>query len=295
MKNLILLTILIVAALPAGAFQTQRFAEVDKSQSVDPNGSDLGSPQKIDSDPVNELNAPDLYKKDKPEKSRDTTLRRNTIKLDITSNWLYRNAFVLSYERVTKPNQSFSITVGSQHFPSIGSFGENIDVDKERDATGYKFGGEYRFYLKKENKYSAPRGVYVGPYLTYLAFKNGRTITVDNEGTPEQATLDTKLSVLNIGVQLGYQFVLNNRWTIDLIFVGPSVSNYYANLKLGGNYTFDPEDVQNEILADLIDRFPALGDLLTDKEIESNGKVNSWAYGYRYQFLIGYHFGRKKK
>jgi hypothetical protein len=149
--------------------------------------------------------------------------------------------------------------------------------------------------LRKENKYSAPRGVYLGPYLTYLSFKNGRTISVDNEGTIEEAVLDSKLGVLNIGVQLGYQFVLNNRWTIDLIFVGPSVSNYYAKFDLDGNYTFDPEDVQNEILAELIDRFPALEDLLTDKEVDSNGKVNSWAYGFRYQLLIGYHFGRKSK
>jgi hypothetical protein len=215
--------------------------------------------------------------------------------LDITSQWLYRNAITFSYERVTKPNQSFGITVGYQQFPRVFNFGDNIDVEKEHDATGFKLGGEYRFYLAKENKYNAPRGVYLGPYLSYLSFRNGRIITVDNDGTPEQADLETKLNVLNVGVQLGYQFVLNDRWTIDLVFIGPSVSNYRAKFTMEGNYTFDPEDIENEIVASLIDRFPGLEDLLEEKEVDSKGNVNSWAYGYRYQFLIGYHFGRKKK
>ncbi len=299
MKNYETVLILLWITLPSKGFQSQTVAlEIDENRLVDYSSPEWRAPGDSAAN-LTKGNKSNLqrtvYKKDDQKANSDTSFRRNTFKIDITSHWLYRNALVFSYERVTKPNQSFAISGGYQQFPHVGSFGENIDVDKEKDATGYKIGGEYRFYLKKENKYSAPRGVYLGPYFTYLAFKNGRTIKVDNEGTVEEATLDSKLGVLNIGVQLGYQFVLNDRWTIDLIFVGPSVSNYYANLKLDGNFTFDPEDVQNEILADLIDRFPALEDLLTDKEIDSNGKVNSWAYGYRYQFLIGYHFGRKKK
>ncbi|HEX5170333.1 MAG TPA: DUF3575 domain-containing protein [Cyclobacteriaceae bacterium] len=295
MKNLILVTLFISTALSSRAFQTESFGEANESYSVDRSNQDANTPENIATKLAEKNNELKVYEKHDPKGSGDTTLRRNTIKLDLTSHWLYRNALVFSYERVTKPNQSFAISGGYQQFPSIGSFGDNIDVEKEKDATGYKFGGEYRFYLEKENKYGAPRGVYIGPYATYLSFKNGRTISVDNEGTIEQADLDTKLSVFNIGVQLGYQFVLNNRWTIDLIFVGPSVSNYNVKFTLDGNYTFDPDEVENEILADLIDRFPGLSDLLTDKEVKSNGKVNSWAYGYRYQFLIGYHFGRSKK
>lgn len=299
MKNFALTVILMWTTLPSQGFQSQTDAlEIDENQLVNPGNPEWKAAEDSAANLTkeNKLNEEHkVYKKGDQKANSDTSFRRNTFKIDLTSHWLYRNALVFSYERVTKPNQSFAISGGLQEFPHIGSFGSSIDVDKEKDATGYKFGGEYRFYLKKENKYSAPRGVYLGPYFTYLSFKNGRTIKVDNEGTIEEATLDTKLGVLNIGVQLGYQFVLNNRWTIDLIFVGPSVSNYRATLKLEGNYTFDPEDIQNEILAEFIDRFPALGDLLTDKEVESNGKVNSWAYGYRYQFLIGYHFGRKKK
>jgi hypothetical protein len=230
--------------------------------------------------------------------AQDVTLetqRKNTVKLDLTSYYLYRNAISLSYERITKPNQSFALTAGYQEFPRTSSLGGNIGVKEDKDKNGFKFGGEYRFYLKKENKHLAPRGIYIGPYLAYHAFNNERVIEVDNDGTLEQAILDSKFTIFNVGFQLGYQFMFNNRWTVDLVLIGPSISNYRYNLKLRGNYTFDKEDIQNEIILALIDKFPVLDDIITDKEASGSGKLDAWAYGYRYQLLVGYHFGRKKK
>ena len=62
--------------------------------------------------------------------------RKNTIKLDITSQWLYRNAIIASYERITKPNQSFSITGGYQQFPASSSLGSRISVKDDKKKTG---------------------------------------------------------------------------------------------------------------------------------------------------------------
>lgn len=227
--------------------------------------------------------------------SADSSVRRNTIKMDITSHWLYRKAIMLSYERTlkNKPFQSWSVTAGFQQFPPLDGVG-SINVLREKDASGYKLGGEYRFYLQKENKYQAPRGVYVGPYTNLHVYNNSRSVEVDNNGVMEYAELDTDLSIFNIGVQLGYQFIINDRWAIDLVFIGPSVANYRFKTALTGNYTFDPDAITNEIILGLIDKFPGFNELLTEKEFASNGKVNTWAYGYRYQFQIGYHFGRKK-
>lgn len=219
--------------------------------------------------------------------------RKNTIKFDATAQLIYNNAFNISYERVTKPNQTVAVTVGYQEFPKITNLGAGIKGRKISDNTGFKFGGEYRFYLKKENKYLAPRGVYIGPYFTFLNFNIDRTIEVDNNGTPETAILNSSFRVTNLGFQMGYQFLLNNRWAIDLILIGPSVSNYSAKVNLGGTYTFDKDDIQNEIVLKLIERFPALDQLITDKELNSSGRLDTWAYGWRYQLHVGYHFGRK--
>lgn len=220
--------------------------------------------------------------------------RKNTIKIDLTSRFLYRNAFIVAYERITKPNQSFVVSAGYQEFPKVTTFAQNIGVKDDLKKKGFKFGADYRFYLKKENKFDAPHGVYIGPYFTYHRFANERIIEVDNNGTIEEADLDSKFSILNVGFQLGYQFVIHDRWTIDLSFVGPSISHYKYTLKIGGDYTFDKEDIQNEIILDLLDRFPFLDDAISNKEATSSGRLDTWSYGYRYQFTVGYHFGRKK-
>lgn len=226
---------------------------------------------------------------------RDTTERKNLIKLDLTSYWLYRNSIVFVYERVNQAHQSWAITGGFQQLPELGTLTDNVSITREKKATGLKVGGEYRFYLQKENKYKAPHGVYIGPYSSFHNYSNNRDIEVDNNGVIETAQLSSDLNILNIGVQLGYQFLINNRWSIDLVFMGPSVSNYSFKSSLEGTYNFNPDDITNEVILGLIDKFPGLEEFLNEGEITSKGKTNHWGYGYRYQLQIGYHFGRKKK
>lgn len=219
-------------------------------------------------------------------------LRRNTIKVDFTSRWLYRQAYVISYERVLNPKRSFAIIAGYQNLPETRYLGNGINVTRDTRASGFKIGAEYRFYLARENKYPAPRGVYLGPYVSFNNFHNEREITVDVGGTPEVANLTAQFNVLNVGVQLGYQFVFNDRWTVDLSFLGPAMSYYSARLDLIGNLP-DPDQITNDILKDLISRFPGLGDLLGSGTIASNGKLDAWAAGFRYQLQVGYRFGKK--
>jgi hypothetical protein len=219
--------------------------------------------------------------------------RMNTIKYEFTQ-LIYPNSYIFSYERVTTPNQTFCISGGYEEFPNILGVSSTTNVKRNLNKSGFKAGAEYRFYLKNENKYLAPRGVYIGPYLSYHDFYNKKEIEVDVDGIKETALLKTDFSIFNVGFQLGYQFVISNHLTLDLVLIGPSVSNYRASMKMEGDFTFDKEDVENEILLKMLDRFPMLDELLTNKEVSSQGRFDSWSYGWRYQFLIGYHFGKKK-
>jgi hypothetical protein len=224
-------------------------------------------------------------------------IRKNTIKLDLTSNIIFRNSYNFTYERVTRPDQTFCVTVGYQQFPKFLSLGSGIETtDDSKKRTGFKIGGEYRFYLKKENKYQAPHGVYIGPYISYLNFHNERDLRITaDDGSQIDAFFKSNINILNIGFQAGYQFVINDRFTIDLTFIGPSVSRYGADFQLDGNFDVDEEhEYQNEILVALIDRFPLLDDLIKDKEVDTSGKTSTWGYGYRYQIAFGYRFGHKK-
>lgn len=227
------------------------------------------------------------------QSASDSASRKNVIKIDLTSYWLYRNAVIFSYERVVKPHQTWAVTAGFQQFPPMRNL-DSINVTRDASATGFKIGGEYRFYLQKENRYAPPRGVYIGPYLAFHNFHNVRELEVNNNGTLESAEMKLNMSILNPGVQVGYQFVIKNRWAIDLVFIGPSVSNYRATASFGGNFTFDGDQVTDKVLQDLIDRFPILQDLIEDQEATANGRINTWAWGFRYQIHVGYLFGRKR-
>ncbi len=230
------------------------------------------------------------------QKTDSANTRLNTIKLNMLSSYLYSNSAAISYERVAKPYQTWGVMIGYVKFPTIRNFGSNVIVQEDSKQTGYVFGGEYRFYFRKENKFKAPHGVYLGPYTTFYSFSNTRnlSITAADGVTLSQAVLNTDITVLNIGVQLGYQFVLNDRWTFDLVFLGPSVSNYSLKSKLDGDLTQEAI-LENEIIAALANRFPILKDLISDQGVNLHGKTSSWASGFRYQINIGYRFGGGRK
>lgn len=222
------------------------------------------------------------------------TQRKNSIKLDITSHLLYRNAFIVAYERVMSPHQTLVLSAGYQEFPKALHLGQRIGVKRDNERRGYKFGADYRFYLRKENKYLAPRGVYIGPYLTYHRFRNNRDLTFETDASTQNVTLDSKFTIFNVGFQVGYQFLIANRWAIDLSFIGPSLSKYKYTLDLEGNSTIDKDEITNELILDLLDRFPLLDDVVSEGEVTRKGKLDTWSFGYRYQLTVGYHFGRKK-
>lgn len=219
--------------------------------------------------------------------------RYNVVKIDFTSRWFFNNAYVASYERITWPNQSLGLTFGYQELPEVSILPSDVLLKQINERNGLKFGAEYRFYLGNENRHPAPRGVYIGPYFSFLTFKGDRTIEFNLEDVPQEGQLKTNFQVANLGVQLGYQFLIAKRLTLDLILIGPSFSYYKARMDLDGDFTIDPEDIENAILQKLIDRFPGLSELITDQTITSTGRNSTWGYGWRYQLHIGYHFGRQ--
>lgn len=220
--------------------------------------------------------------------------RRNTIKVNLVTSMLYANSGAISFERVVKPNQSWGAMLGYVQFPHLGTIGSSITSSSTNSTnTGYVVGGEYRFYMKKENRFAAPHGVYWGPFTNFFSFKNSQDLTyTPPSGTVSTAGLSTKLAVLNIGVQLGYQFLIKDRWTIDMVVFGPSFSHYSLDMEVSG--TIDESLLSNEIIEAMANRFPLVRDLLEDQSANVHGTTSKWGTGFRYQMNVGYHFGRKK-
>jgi hypothetical protein len=227
--------------------------------------------------------------------SNDSTRKvkdyKNVIKVNLTSNILYRSPLI-EYERLVSRNQSFSLQFGLVALPFGSTLGsDSMSYKSTVKKAGFSVTGDYRFYLKKENKDPAPHGVYVGPYVAYLTFDNQRNMTVG--ASQNLLLLDTKLQVFSVGAQLGYQFVLGKKkhWTIDCIVVGPSLTRYIMNMKLTG--TIDPSKIDEnlqKILEGIASQFPLIGDLLRNQEANFTGHSDSWSAGFRYSIHAGYRF-----
>jgi hypothetical protein len=213
----------------------------------------------------------------------------NLIKINLTSFILYSSGLQMSYERVLSPKRSLSIFGGVITFPVPSAIANsNIAFDENKKKSGFSIGAEYRFYLAKENKYAAPRGVYLAPFISYYHFNNVRS--GHDSTNSDKLTLNATVDFFNIGGELGYQFVIKNRFIVDCVIFGPAISSYYFNLKLDGVTTGDQSEKVQAILEALKDKFPLLKDVTKGSGISSNGISTSWSAGFRYVIQIGYRF-----
>ncbi|HEY4968170.1 MAG TPA: hypothetical protein VII28_17310 [Puia sp.] len=214
---------------------------------------------------------------------------KNSIKINLTSFILYSTGIQLNYERLLSSKRSITVFGGYIQFPMPTVIANSpLNFDKNKTKNGYSIGSEYRFYLTSENKYAAPHGVYLAPFISYYHFNNTRTGR-DTTNPDNQLTLNTTLSFLNIGGELGYQFVIKNRFVIDCVLFGPAISSYYFSLKMSGSSGDYNEHLQ-EVLDALKEKYPLLKDLSNGVKVSTSGVSNFWSLGFRYGINIGYRF-----
>lgn len=215
--------------------------------------------------------------------------RKNNIKIALTPFLLYRPGIIGTYERVVNKNQTLSIIGGYVEAPTLLNItSDRLNIKDNVSKSGYTFGLEYRFYLQKENKYLPPHGVYLGPFLTHYSFQNNRQVTIKNDVGNTDLNLKTNVNISNLGLQVGYQFLLAKRVSIDLIMFGPAFSLYSFNIKLEGTMDDNQRtEEQQAVLDQMADKAPLLGDFFAGKELNKSGRADLFAGGFRYVIQVG--------
>jgi len=219
---------------------------------------------------------------------------KNTIHFNLTNPLIFGGkALVLGYQRVLNSRRTFSFNIGTTDFPSLGLINtDSITLDAVNDKVGFHVSADYRFYLAKENKYPAPRGIYMGPYYSYNYFKNENVWFLKNTGggTSQVSTL-VKLNIHTVGFELGYQFVFWDRLSLDMILLGPGIATYKLQAGLGTNLAdADKQKLLDALNEALADRFPGYTVIIDDTEFKRTGTSNSTNLGYRYFVQVGYRF-----
>ena len=219
---------------------------------------------------------------------------KNSIKFNVTNTLLYDNSYQFSYERMIKENQSLNVFTGYQEFPLITvDLSDNNEFSKKNSRSGYSLGADYRFYLGSINKFKGPRGVYLAPFVSFFQFRTDRDIIHTDSDTNVQSSinLSSRFNLTNVGGELGYQFVICDRFVIDCVLFGPSVTWYKFNTKLDGSIPgLEDNEVYQDVIEAIKDRFPGVEGITGDEGVEKKGVQSITAVGFRYNISIGYRF-----
>lgn len=234
-----------------------------------------------------------LAQDEKQEESKAQKELKNTIRFNITNPLIFGSSYIFGYERVLKPNQSLSVNIGTFSFPKMFSLDlDSIrELNSSRTKSGFNICVDYRFYPAKVNKFSAPRGVYFGPYAYYANSRRHFDLDANTQEYSGRLTTDFKLDVTTLGIQLGYQFVFWNRLSLDMILIGPGVSAY--SVKTSIDTSLDPateEELFQKINDALAAKIPGYDRVIEPGDIKRSGTFNTTSFGYRYLIMLGFRF-----
>jgi hypothetical protein len=224
----------------------------------------------------------------KPEKQY-----KNVIRYDLSGALLFGidKYAVFGYERVIGPHQSISINVGPASLPKfIAIVTDSFSLSKDTKRSGFNVSVDYRFYLAKENRYAPPHGLYIGPYVSFNKFNRSNDWNSDSS-SQSPITTNTDLQIWTVGGEIGYQFIVWKRLAIDLIMIGPGISNYNLHTSIENTLSeASKEQIQSALKQLLTQKFPGMNYVFSDKQFDASGNIRTWSAGYRYIIHIGFVF-----
>lgn len=222
-------------------------------------------------------------------------IHKNVIKFNPTPMLIQaveiRN-ITFSYERLITKNQSIVLQAGYLVFPKL--FADtiaNIITLHRGDKWGLNLAMDYRYYPAARNRRPAPDGLYIGGYLSYYGFTWKNHFDILHTTVDQNGTISGALHVVNLGFELGYQFIFWKRLSLDLLLFGPSLSVISGKLKIAGE--LDPEEIKNldqEMVDKLTNRFPWLNTLFSDEGLQFTGSRTRFTTLFRYSLQLGFHF-----
>jgi hypothetical protein len=223
-----------------------------------------------------------------------TPYHKNVIKFNPTPMLLFANVrnITFSYERMIRKDQSLVLQVGYLLLPKIaGDTVANLVLLKDGEKYGMNLSFDYRYYPLSRNRRPAPDGLYLGGYLSYYGFNFKNDFDVLYTTVDQQGEIKGKLNMVNLGLELGYQFIFWKRFSVDMLLFGPSLSYLAGSLNIHGN--LDEEEIKNlneEVVQKLLARFPQLKTLFSDEGLTFTGNRTTLATFFRYSIQVGFHF-----
>lgn len=214
-----------------------------------------------------------------------TTVERKNVVKFLPVNLLFQS-ISFEYERMINAKNSFTLGFGLPNQKSmIGKYGIDFGTDVKSIELGTMYiRAAYRHYGGQKK---LPRGFYIEPYLKYQKITgNSSGSFTDDQDNTYQGDIDVNINTLNFGFQLGAQFLIAKRVSLDFYFLGLEAG--LMNLNATGtapNETF-AANLKTEIDKVVADLPSFIRDKIDPAE-QMGKKVTVKASGVPYPWLRG--------
>ena len=211
------------------------------------------------------------------------TIERNNVIKFLPVNLPFQS-IAFEYERMINARNAFTLGFGIPTNQSIiGKYGMDASSDlKEAKVGTMHIRAAYRHYTGKSG---LPKGFYIEPFLKYQHISGtGKALyTVDQANTTYTADLTAKLNTLNVGFQMGVQFLIAKRVTLDFYFLGLEGGLLSGNVNAKVVPSDNVSDMRNEIEKSINDLPSFLSNKL--KVTSTSDAVNVKASSITYPWL----------
>ncbi len=183
---------------------------------------------------------------ERPKPTKVTNAYKNIGKLNLT-NLAFKN-ISLNYERILSDRTSASLSAGFFIPGATPPLLEDAlaDTPGAGDFSGFSLIGDYRIYRKKKG---APRGFYYAPFAKFANYKYVFDTTIEDNFT----TANSALTSFGVGIQLGTQWVIKDRFVIDWGILGLSIHRHNVTSTFTSLEDINFEEIRESLEVDIED------------------------------------------
>ncbi len=131
------------------------------------------------------------------------------------------------------------------------------DKDADFSMKAMNFLAGYRTYLSKKHM----KGLYFEPYFKYVHHTSEGVGNAELTGDKVTMNFTNDYNGLGVGAELGYQFLIHNKFVIDFFFLGPEINSSRNNFKAVEvsstlPWTYGQANEAEQDIRDFVDKFP---------------------------------------
>jgi len=213
------------------------------------------------------------------------TIERNNVVKFLPANLPFQS-ISFEYERMINPANYITLGIGIPNQKSlIGKYGMDFGSDVKSIELGtMHIRAAYRHYTGQR---MLPKGFYIEPYLKYQKITGNGSVENTDFFNTYKGKFDVNLNSMNIGFQLGAQFLIAKRITLDFYFLGLEVGFLSGDVIAISDQLADAENLRMDI-QNTIDNLPSfIGDKLTVTQSTDKKQINVNADHVPYPWFRG--------